>query len=572
MSFNDCYAYTSNYQWYALVEKVTPDYTTTLTASPFRTNTGMAFYTEFNIPGVSSILITYEGDGTLAASLNPIPIRNSNSLTSSNLTVTVPAGYYESNASKTLTDANLIASNIKDGVSIFGVNGSYDGTLFEWVTVFDVTNVGIIPEGSTGYLEFTPFTESIEANSVWRVTYNNTQYTCIAFDGFDMSEGAGLTDGACIGNSTIFNGTIGNDEPFCCQRYPGFGSGGALIMGTAANSGNVNVKIEKQVASSGGGMAYTRTTICPTTTFTLGSDETYSFLSNSGRIVDGAQYIITYDNVEYVCTAEELWGSDRFLGSIQITWNNTSSECIFPFAIEDWNSNNYPVVYALDKNQHTVKIERLELLTNGTTLTTKTITANGTYAASSDSADGYSSVTVNVGSSSNLQAKTNITPTTSSQTITADSGYDGLSSVQINAMPTGSATGPTSLSGSSATVSTGTNTITLTKTGVSTTPTVSAGYVSAATSSSATVALTASVTTKAAATITPSTSNQTISSGTYLTGTQTISGDANLVGSNIISGKSIFGVSGTVVINKYYTGSSAPSSSLGSNGDIYIQT
>lgn len=39
------------------------------------------------------------------------------------------------------------------------------------------------------------------------------------------------------------------------------------------------------------------------------------------------------------------------------------------------------------------------------------------------------------GSSPSLQAKTNISPTTSSQTIQADSGYDGLSSVQINAMP-----------------------------------------------------------------------------------------------------------------------------------------
>lgn len=38
------------------------------------------------------------------------------------------------------------------------------------------------------------------------------------------------------------------------------------------------------------------------------------------------------------------------------------------------------------------------------TLTTKSITANGTYAASSDGADGYSSVTVNVsGSSKNIQ-------------------------------------------------------------------------------------------------------------------------------------------------------------------------
>ena len=139
------------------------------------------------------------------------------------------------------------------------------------------------------------------------------------------------------------------------------------------------------------------------------------------------------------------------------------------------------------------------------------------------------------------------------------------------AIPSGSAVGPSSLSGTGATVSVGTNTLTLTKTGVSTTPTVSAGYVSSATSSSATVTLTANVTTKGAATITPTTTNQTIASGTYLTGTQTISGDADLVSSNIISTANIFGVQGGVVIQKYYTGSSAPSSSLGNNGDIYLQ-
>lgn len=46
-----------------------------------------------------------------------------------------------------------------------------------------------------------------------------------------------------------------------------------------------------------------------------------------------------------------------------------------------------------------------------------------------------------------LQAKTNINPTTSSQTITADSGYDGLSSVQINAMPNGTAGTPVATKG-----------------------------------------------------------------------------------------------------------------------------
>ena len=116
---------------------------------------------------------------------------------------------------------------------------------------------------------------------------------------------------------------------------------------------------------------------------------------------------------------------------------------------------------------------------------------------------------------------------------------------KVEAVANGSATGPSSISESSATLSTGTNTLTLTKTGVSTTPTVSAGYISSATSSTATVALTASVTTKGATTYTPGTSDQPIASGTYLTGTQTISGDADLVAGNIKKDVTIFGVTGT---------------------------
>lgn len=76
---------------------------------------------------------------------------------------------------------------------------------------------------------------------------------------------------------------------------------------------------------------------------------------------------------------------------------------------------------------------------------------------------------------------------------------------------------------------------------------------------------------KGAATITPTTTNQTINAGQYLSGAQTIKGDGNLVPENIISGKSIFGVSGSVVIQKYYTGASDPSSSLGNDGDIYLK-
>lgn len=45
----------------------------------------------------------------------------------------------------------------------------------------------------------------------------------------------------------------------------------------------------------------------------------------------------------------------------------------------------------------------------------------------------------------------------------------------------------------------------------------------------------------------------------------------------ILSGYGCFGangqwIDGSLVVNKYYTGSSEPSSSLGNNGDIYFQS
>ena len=215
--------------------------------------------------------------------------------------------------------------------------------------------------------------------------------------------------------------------------------------------------------------------------------------------------------------------------------------------------------------------------------------------------DALSSVTVNAISStyvgSGIARKSSSDLTASGATVTVPAGY--YSSQATKSVSNGSATAPASISGSSATVSTGTNTLTLTKT-VRVTPSVSAGYVSAGTAGNSSVSLTASVATKAAATITPGTTNQTIASGTYLTGTQTISGDADLVAANIKQGTQIFGVTGSytsdataaasdivsgetayangskitgsLVINKYYTGSDTPSSSLGNNGDIYLQS
>ena len=64
--------------------------------------------------------------------------------------------------------------------------------------------------------------------------------------------------------------------------------------------------------------------------------------------------------------------------------------------------------------------------------------------------------------------------------------------------------------------------------------------------------VTGTIPSKGAATITPGTTNQVISAGQYLSGAQTIAGDANLVPGNILSGKSIFGVSGGVIVGKKF--------------------
>lgn len=135
----------------------------------------------------------------------------------------------------------------------------------------------------------------------------------------------------------------------------------------------------------------------------------------------------------------------------------------------------------------------------------------------------------------NLQAKT-ATPSTSAQTIKPDSGYDGLSQVTVNAMPTATQATP-SISVSSAGL-------------ITAAATQTAGYVAAGTKSA-----TKQLTTQAAKTITPGTADQNaVASGVYTTGAITVKGASSLRAENIKKGVSIFGVTGTHVGGNIATG------------------
>lgn len=171
------------------------------------------------------------------------------------------------------------------------------------------------------------------------------------------------------------------------------------------------------------------------------------------------------------------------------------------------------------------------------------------------------------------QSKT-VSPTESQQTVTPDQNYDALSSVTVEAISsTYVGTGITRRSSSDLTAS-------------GATITAPAGYYSAAASKSVasgtagTPTATKGTVSNHSVSVTPSVTNST----GYITG-GTKSGTAVTVSaSELVSGSETKTENGTydvtnlaslvvaIPLQHYYTGSGTPSSSLGANGDIYLQT
>ena len=171
------------------------------------------------------------------------------------------------------------------------------------------------------------------------------------------------------------------------------------------------------------------------------------------------------------------------------------------------------------------------------------------------------------------QSKT-FTPDETGATITPDTGYSGLSEVVVSAVSsTYVGSGITRRSSSDLTASGATVTVPAGYYSSQATKSVASGTAGTPTASKGTVS-------NHAISVTPSVTN----TAGYISGGTKTGTAVSVSASELVSGSETKTTNGTydvtnlaslvvaVPIVTYYTGSSAPSSSLGSNGDIYLQS
>lgn len=191
--------------------------------------------------------------------------------------------------------------------------------------------------------------------------------------------------------------------------------------------------------NGGGGSAYE--TIVPLQTINCAaplSNDAYGGYINpyTSFTEEGEKYRVIFDGTTYEPLTATYYGSGTnylYVGDPNVE-ASSSTTLIYPFEVMLLNGQTF-YLGVKGSGSHTLQVDKIVSSGGGSaTLITKTITANGTYSAEDDDADGYSSVTVNVPSSAasswtkvaETSYSINATNTTGSTTATWETGHSEL--------------------------------------------------------------------------------------------------------------------------------------------------
>ena len=267
--------------------------------------------------------IFYNANGRAVGS---IQTKTSSDLTASGATVTVPAGYYASQATKSVasgtagtptatkgsvsnhsiavtpsvtntsgyitgstktgTAVTVSASELVSGSQTLTTNDTYDVTNLasvvvnvsggsSWQTLYDGSIT--ISSGTPNYFIITNYTSPFLANETYRVTWGGTPYTC---ETIEDTTGTSY-DGNVLGNTYIVGFGEDTGEPFFMYR-----DSATRIVGipTGSVGSVIAVKIEKQI---GGGSTLITKTITADGTYDAEDDNADGYSSVTVNVPTG---------------------------------------------------------------------------------------------------------------------------------------------------------------------------------------------------------------------------------------------------------------------------------------------